>query len=390
MSLCFKKLNFEYLYSNPSLIKGAKTARTKAANTILKGSSRLLLLSGTPALSRPIELYSQIYLIDPKLFPWVTDFGMRYCEGRKVSYGPNKTGHDFSGSSNMEELKLLMMERFMIRRMKTEVLSQLPSKQRQMIILDPSLVKSKSREMQSQARLMKNKGLSKSERRGLLLEWFHSTASAKGRAVQDYVHDLAVENGRKFICFAHHNTMMNDISATLDKANVHYIRIDGSTSSGQRKYLCDAFQTDDKVRVAVLSITAANAGLTLTAAHLVVFAELFWNPGILTQAEDRAHRIGQTDSVTVQYLVATGTADDELWPLIQKKLDVLNKAGLSKDNFMNSESHTVTTKAVPSSSKITDYFNCTITDEDVAALDEDWDDEPIWEEENVAKKPRHG
>lgn len=70
----------------------------------------------------------------------------------------------------------------------------------------------------------------------------------------------------------------------------------------------------------------------------MVFAELFWNPGILTQAEDRAHRIGQSDSVDVKYLVAKGTADDALWPLLQKKLDVLNKAGLSKDNFMDSES----------------------------------------------------
>jgi len=54
---------------------------------------------------------------------------------------------------------------------------------------------------------------------------------------------------------------------------------------------------------------------------------------VLTQAEDRAHRIGQQDSVTVQYLVARGTADDYLWPLVQQKLLVLNQAGLSKDNF---------------------------------------------------------
>ena len=67
---------------------------------------------------------------------------------------------------------------------------------------------------------------------------------------------------------------------------------------------------------------------------------LYRNPGVLTQAEDRAHRIGQTDSVTIQYLVALNTADDKLWPMIQKKLDVLNEAGLSKDNFSKSDSLT--------------------------------------------------
>ena len=144
-----------------------------------------------------------------------------------------------------------------------------------------------------------------------------------------------------------------------------------------RKHLVDAFQCDDNVRVALLSITAANSGLTLTAAHLVVFAELFWNPGILTQAEDRAHRIGQTDSVTVQYLVAKGTADDELWPMIQRKLDVLNKAGLSKDNFTDSHSTCLLSsnnrEEAEDKSKITDYFSVSLTEEDILALDDDWD-----------------
>ena len=68
-------------------------------------TSRLVLLSGTPALSRPIELYSQISLLMPKLFPYVTDFGMRYCDGKKTTFG-----HDFAGSGNMEELKVLLEE----------------------------------------------------------------------------------------------------------------------------------------------------------------------------------------------------------------------------------------------------------------------------------------
>lgn len=63
---------------------------------------------------------------------------------------------------------------------------------------------------------------------------------------------------------------------------------------------------------------------------------------ILTQAEDRVHRIGQEDSVLIQYLIATGTADDHMWPLIKEKLNILNQAGLSKDSF--SCEHTSVTK----------------------------------------------
>ncbi|GCC16313.1 hypothetical protein chiPu_0022554, partial [Chiloscyllium punctatum] len=94
---------------------------------------------------------------------------------------------------------------------------------------------------------------------------------------------------------------------------VKFIRIDGSTSSSDRQSLCDQFQFSEQRCVAVLSITAANMGLTLSSADLVIIAELFWNPGILFQAEDRVHRIGQSNCVDIHYLVARGTADDYLW-----------------------------------------------------------------------------
>ena len=88
----------------------------------------------------------------------------------------------------MEELKLLLEQRLMIRRMKSEVLLQLPSKQRKMVILDPNLVKSKSSIMKNQAKQYKNdKSMSSTERRGVLLEWYHTTSGAKSRAVCDYV-----------------------------------------------------------------------------------------------------------------------------------------------------------------------------------------------------------
>jgi SWI/SNF-related matrix-associated actin-dependent regulator 1 of chromatin subfamily A len=246
----------------------------------------------------------------------------------------------------MNELKNLTEEKFMIRRIKSEVLSQLPAKLREMIILDPTLVKSKSKVMQEKAQFM-TQLRDKSKEHAMLLEWFHLTSDAKVNAVCEYIKDL-LESDKKFLLFAHHQTMIKHLSELLEKQKVKYILIDGKTSSLARKTCCDEFQTSDQIRVALLSITAANTGLTLTAAQLVVFAELFWNPGVLTQAEDRAHRIGQTDSVTIQYLVALNTADDKLWPMIQKKLDVLNEAGLSKDNFSKSDSRNVQQRVIKS------------------------------------------
>ena len=139
---------YEFVNLNPQvaildeshMIKSGKSARTVAVNAVLKETKRLILLSGTPCLSRPIELFSQINLIDTRFFKNAWEFGMRYCDGKQKTIG-TKIVHDFSGSSNMEELNILMKERFMIRRLKSDVLTQLPKKQRQMIILDPTLGK---------------------------------------------------------------------------------------------------------------------------------------------------------------------------------------------------------------------------------------------------------
>ncbi|KFM63101.1 SWI/SNF-related matrix-associated actin-dependent regulator of chromatin subfamily A-like protein 1, partial [Stegodyphus mimosarum] len=344
-------------------LKNPKSARTKAAFSILKNINRIIMLSGTPALSRPIELYSQLSILRRRDFFSYVEYGMRYCNGKKAPWG-----WDFHGSSNMEELQILLEEIVMIRRLKSEVIKQLPAKYRQMIVLDPSLVPAK-KILKTMAGQLKESTLKGMEWRGVLLQYFHETGDVKLKAVCEYVLDL-LESDRKFVCFAHHQNVLNGICEAVEKKKIDYIRIDGSVNAEHRKRLCDKFQLQDTCRVAILSITAANCGITLTAASLVIFAELFWNPGILTQAEDRVHRIGQEDCVVVQYLVAKGTADDEIWPLVQRKLDNLNKAGLSKDTFMNADTVVQENSLQP---RLEDFWNELNTSLDISELDDNFD-----------------
>merc|ERR1712008_375803 len=117
---------------------------------------------------------------------------------------------------------------------------------------------------------------------------------------------------------------LDALEAAARKCQASSIRIDGSVNSAERHRRVKSFQSNDTVRVAILGIQAAGVGITLTAASTVVFAELHWTPGVLVQAEDRAHRIGQKSSVNVQYLVAPGTIDDIMWTMVLRKVQVVS------------------------------------------------------------------
>uniref|UniRef100_A0A3B4ZBX5 SWI/SNF-related matrix-associated actin-dependent regulator of chromatin subfamily A-like protein 1 n=1 Tax=Stegastes partitus TaxID=144197 RepID=A0A3B4ZBX5_9TELE len=320
-------------------LKNMKTARCKAALPLLKAAKRVILLSGTPAMSRPSELYTQILAVRPTLFPRFHEFGMRYCNARQMAWG-----WDYSGSSNLGELKLLLEECLMLRRLKSDVLSQLPAKQRKVVTVTIDGINTRTKAALSAAAKELARGhRSKLEEKEALLVFYNYTAEAKLQAIMEYITDMLECGREKFLVFAHHKLVLNHITAELGKKNVTFIRIDGNTPSAERQQLCEKFQFSTKTCVAVLSITAANMGLTLHAADLVIFAELFWNPGVLIQAEDRVHRIGQTSNVNIHYLVAKGTADDHLWPMIQEKMNVLGQVGLSEsnlsDNAVNASFH---------------------------------------------------
>jgi SWI/SNF-related matrix-associated actin-dependent regulator 1 of chromatin subfamily A len=135
---------------------------------------------------------------------------------------------------------------------------------------------------------------------------------------------LADPTKGKLCIFAHHISVLDalELQAGLSNApssKTKFIRIDGATLPKQRQEQINEFQTDPLVRIALLGITAAGVAVTLTASSTVWFAELFWTPAIMIQAEDRCHRIGQQARVKCLYIVAKGTLDDILWKLIEKK-----------------------------------------------------------------------
>ena len=117
-------------------LKNGKAQRTKALLPIIKASRRAILLSGTPALSRPMEVFWQLHALDDKQWTDPADFNKRYCSGRRKKDDPKDTNEDgekkkeYSAASNLEELHTLLRATLMLRRNKASILTQLPPKRR--------------------------------------------------------------------------------------------------------------------------------------------------------------------------------------------------------------------------------------------------------------------
>ncbi|XP_064952921.1 uncharacterized protein LOC135606071 isoform X7 [Musa acuminata AAA Group] len=311
-------------------MKNAQAKRTNACLPVLQKAQYAILLSGTPALSRPIELFKQLEALYPGVYRNVHEYGNRYCKGGIFGL--------YQGASNHEELHCLMKATVMIRRLKKDVLSQLPVKRRQQVFLDLKekdmkqirilfreleVVKMNIQACDSPEKMESLKFMQKN----LINKIYNDSAEAKIPAVLDYL-STVIEADCKFLIFAHHQPMIDAIHQFLLKKKVGCIRIDGGTPSSMRQALVNEFQEKIEIKAAVLSIKAGGVGLNLTAASTIFFAELTWTPGDIIQAEDRAHRIGQVSSVNIYYLLSNDTVDDIIWYVCVISVSITSILGL--------------------------------------------------------------
>lgn len=311
-----------------------------------------LFLSGTPMVNRPVDLWNLIHLCDPDDLGRVFEyFGLRYCKGWYAPWG--RGALDTSGASNLEELQNRLRGTFMIRRKKKNVLKDLPPKKRQIIAIQPDLelepLLRREREMFEQNIIKINDAIDRAEKeqaegdersykdtaKGLINSGLgkeaifseiskirHDTAVAKIPFVLTYI-KLMLEEHKKIVVFAHHLDLLNAIYRSL--GNYGAVMITGDVGEDQRQRAIDSFQEDPNCRVCICAITIS-VGITLTAARLGILAELDWRPSIVTQAEDRLHRIGQLYEVLIQHLVFENSSDALLVRTIINKQEDIDQA----------------------------------------------------------------
>lgn len=302
--------------------KSNKAKRTKAIKMLSKRIPHIIALSGTPIVNRPIEAYNAIKMISPTLFPDRWKYAERYCGAYYDGYGWN-----FNGATHKKELHERLTSTIMIRRLKSEVLTELPPKMYSYVplTLDNESDYSFARDHFIQF-ISSTRGQSAAHRASnaevITQIMTLRQVAVKGKLAQviNWIEDY-FETNDKLVVFAIHKFV---IDAIMEKFGAFAVKIDGSVAMEKRNEAVQKFQNNSKTKLFVGNIQAAGVGLDLTAASNVCFIELPWTPGELAQAEDRCHRIGQKDNVTVHYLLASETIEYEMAELLDAKKKVLN------------------------------------------------------------------
>jgi SWI/SNF-related matrix-associated actin-dependent regulator 1 of chromatin subfamily A len=334
-------------------VYGTESKKTKSGTAGIKARRRIAL-TGTPIPNRPREIWPTLRWLDPDHWGKFWPFALAYCNAHE-----GKFGWDFDGSSKLQELQERLRSTVMIRRLKKDVLTELPPKRRSILVIDPDDLDGteatearravsaerqawESRE-QDVERLRAAAELAKAADsdadwqaavaalsarvRVAFTEMAHvrlDTAVAKIPAVVSVLRDQLEGDQGKVVVFAHHHAVVQALTEGLAEFGVAVLT--GETPMAARQEAVDRFQQDPKCRVFLGSITAAGVGLTLTAASRVVFAELDWVPGNVTQCEDRCHRIGQTDSVDVLHVVLRDSLDEKMAKTLVEKQRIADQA----------------------------------------------------------------
>lgn len=296
--------------------KSASTQQAKFCKGICTGKEWVIELTGTPVVNRPKDLIPQLAILDR-----MNDFGGykpfvdRYCSGQREA-------------SNLRELNFNLWKYCMFRREKSLVLTDLPDKIRQVNTCE---ITNRKEYMDAERDLIMylqkykdadDDKIAKAIRGEVMVRiniLRQISARGKVRDVIEFVKDFR-ENGKKIILFCSLHEVVDQLKRYFPTA----VSVTGRDSQDEKQRAVDAFQNNPKADIIICSIKAAGVGLTLTASSNVAFVEFPWTYADCCQCEDRAHRIGQKDSVTCYYFLGRRTIDEKVYRIIQEKKNIAN------------------------------------------------------------------
>lgn len=296
--------------------KSSKTQQSKICYKLCQGKEYRFLLTGTPSINGPKDLIQQL-----KIMGRLDDFGGYKSFETNFMQGPRE-------ASNLEMLNWRLCNTCFFRREKAKVLDQLPDKMRQVVNMDITNRKEyqdAERDLIGYLASYENaddEKLRKAERGKVMVQMQKlRQIAARGKipAAIEFIQDI-MDSGEKLIVFAFLKEVVQEIKNVFPSA----VTIVGDNTSQERQEAVDRFQNDPKCNLIICNYKSAGVGLTLTASSRVAFIEFPWTFADCEQAEDRAHRIGQKDSVNCYYFLGRGTIDEDVWELIQTKKDIAN------------------------------------------------------------------
>lgn len=329
------------IFDEAHYAKDTKAIRTKAVLAIAEHLKQVYMMTGTPVLNRPIEMFSLLrairhplaYSTEKSLPKLRREYSTRYCDGKiRIIYrrgGGVLRFWEESGATRLPELRELTRDVF-LRRTKNEVLD-LPEKIISVVqcTLSPEDQKDYDTAWEQYLDYIAKNPLKKDivniiNAQGLV-ELTKLKQVCSHSKIPRIVSDVenAVDQGNKVIIFSQYTQTIKDIASALRTKKIGVVTLTGENDMKERQEAVDGFQNKDDIMVFVANIKAGGVGITLTAASQVIFADMDWSPEIHRQAEDRAHRIGQTGTVNVYYYVMEKTIEEDIVDVLTQKQETI-------------------------------------------------------------------
>ena len=337
-----KKYQFKYVIADEAqYIKNNNTQNFKAIKEI-QADSRFAL-TGTPIENSLSELWSIFDFVMP-------GYLFSYRKFKELYETPIVKGED---ASAMRKLKMLI-EPFILRRIKEDVLTELPDKT--ITILNNEMEDEQQRIYMSYMTQVKEEieteisvnGFERSQIKilsllmrlrqicchpSLFIENYKGESSKLNQCIQ-IVKD-AIESGHKILLFSGYTSMFNIIEEEFKKENISYYKLTGETKVVDRIKLVDEFNENPDIKVFLISLKAGGTGLNLIGADMVIHYDPWWNLSAENQATDRTYRIGQKKNVQVYKLITKNSIEEKIYELQQRKAKLIDNMLSTQETFIN-------------------------------------------------------